>query len=376
MKPKRQTVDTFFALLRAGLWEQGVRLQPFVPIDFDALYQLADEQSVVGLIAAGLEHVEDMKITKPQAVPFLKKVVGLEGKNGSMNEFVADLMVKMRNAGMHALLVKGQGIAQCYERPGWRSHGDVDLLVAPEEYERVKVYLTSMASHVDDEGVENKHQGMIIDPCVVELHGTLHGSISARVNEVIDEAQEDCLARGGIRVWRNGDTDIELPSPDNDIIFIFTHFLNHFFRGGVGLRQICDWCRLLWTYRDSINRTLLEQRVREMRLLSEWKAFAAYAVDYLGMPATAMPLYEESLSGCRWSRKSRRINSFILSVGNFGHNRDNTIYERYPYLVFKAISLGRHIGDFFRHLMIFPLDSLRVFFRTLSIGVRMISKGK
>ena len=66
--------ELFFDLLRSGLWERGIRISTFKPIDFDALYDLADEQAVVGLVAAGLEHVEDVKIVKKEALPFMKKV--------------------------------------------------------------------------------------------------------------------------------------------------------------------------------------------------------------------------------------------------------------------------------------------------------------
>ena len=77
MRVMNSSKDAFFALLRAGLWEQAVRLLPFEPIDFDAVYQLADDQSVVGLVAAGLEHVEDRKVTKPEVLSFMKKVFAL-----------------------------------------------------------------------------------------------------------------------------------------------------------------------------------------------------------------------------------------------------------------------------------------------------------
>lgn len=110
-----------------------------------------------------------------------------------------------------------------------------------------------------------------------------------------------------------------------------------------------------------------------MGLLSEWKAFAGYAVDYLGMPAEAMPMYEGSR---RWRRKESRINRFILKVGNFGYNRDRTFYDKYPYVIYKAISLGRHIADFFCYIRIFPMDSLRVMTRRLTIGVKAVSEGK
>ena len=118
---------------------------------------------------------------------------------------------------------------------------------------------------------------------------------------------------------------------------------------------------------------MLERRIREMKMMTEWKAFAALAVDYLGLPSEAMPLYDAS---SQWKRKARRISAFILRVGNFGHNRDGSIYTKYPYLVYKAISLSRHIGDFFEHLFIFPLDSLRVFGRMITGGVQAVARGE
>ena len=56
---EKTTQQAFFALLRAGLWEKDVRLVPYGEIDFSAILDLAEEQSVVGLLAAGIEHVVD-----------------------------------------------------------------------------------------------------------------------------------------------------------------------------------------------------------------------------------------------------------------------------------------------------------------------------
>lgn len=363
----------FFELLKAGLWEQSARLMPYEPLDFDALYKLADEQSVVGLVAAGLEHMEDRKVKKPEAVQFLKRVFSLEGRNQDINGFICGLYGKMREAGILSVLVKGQGVGRCYARPQWRAVGDVDLLLDAENYDKAKAFLSPLASHIDKEAEENKHWGMTIDSWTVELHGTLHGHISRYADAVVDQVQKEMMEHQRFRIWDNGGTEILLPAPDEDVIFVFSHIQQHFFRGGIGLRQICDWIRLLWTFRGSIDRNLLESRIREMRMMTEWKAFAALAVDYLGMPADAMPLYDSS---ARWRRKARRISTFILRVGNFGHNRDRRIYKKYPYVVYKAISLGRHIGDFFVNLFIFPLDSLRVLGGMFLDGVKAVMRGE
>ncbi len=370
---KDNNVKAFFALVRAGLWEKDVQLLPLGNIDFAEVQRFAEEQSVLGLVAAGLDHVTDMRVPKRDVLQIVSQTLLFEQRNDAMNYFIGILVEKLRDAGIYALLVKGQGVARCYERPSWRSCGDVDLLLDAMNYEKAKAYLTPLAASVEEEDKKVKHLGMNIDTWVVELHGTLHGGISKRVNSVIDEVQDDTFKNGHVRVWENNETSVFLPALDNDAIFIFVHFVNHFFRGGLGLRQICDWCRLLWTYRKEIDVDLLEMRVRDMGLLDEWRAFAVYAVEYLGMPVEAMPLYE---TGYKWKRKATRMNSYIMEVGNFGHNRDHSFYEKYPYLVYKVISLSRHIGDFFRHLMIFPKNSLNVFCGTFFGGLRAMTKGR
>jgi hypothetical protein len=355
---KRDTVsESFFTILRAGLWEKSVRIAPFEPIDFDAIYDLAEEQSVIGLVAAGLEHVEDRKIVKKEALPFLKKVYGLEARNSSMNSFIGNIIRRMRNAGVYALLVKGQGVAQCYSRPQWRSSGDIDLLLDEPNYEKAKALLVPLSDYAEQEDRTKLHLGLSIDPWFVELHGTLHSSISHRVNRVLDDIQKDTIVKGGVRVWRNNDVDVFLPNPDNDLVFIFSHILQHLYRGGIGLRQICDWVRLLYTYRESLDKPLLRSRLQRMGVLSEWKAFGCFAVDYLGLPCEFMPLYDHSV---RW--KTKHILSFVLEKGNFGKSVDNSYRERNPILKRKLITFSRQVKDSSRLFVLFPANAFRTFF--------------
>ena len=367
------TEYAFFVLLNAGLWEQKVSFSQFDSVDFEEVWRLAEEQSVTGLIAAGVEHIEERKPFKKSVMPFLAQVLVTEQKNQAMNDFIAGLMGQLRGAGVYALLVKGQGIAQCYARPLWRTAGDVDLFFDSENYEKAKVFFQSLSYSLKQEGLYSKHIGFSIDSWEVELHGTMRCGLSSRMDKALDAIQEDTFVWNHVRIWKNGGTDVPLPSADNDTLFIFTHFLKHFYKGGIGLRQICDWCRLLWTFRDSIDTDLLSSRLRKMRLTSEWKAFGAFAVDYLGMPAEAMPLYDCSP---RWSRKARRIHAFILEVGNFGHNRDMSYYKKYPYVVRKTISAWQRLSDLCRHALIFPLDSLRFFPKIMSNGLRSAARGE
>ena len=123
---KDNTINAFFALVCAGLWEKEVCLSQFGEVDYGRILELAQEQSVVGLVAAGLEHVVDVKVPKEDVLQFVGLTLQEEQRNTAMNAFIAQIVQKMRDEDIYTLLVKGQGIAQCYERPLWRTSGDID----------------------------------------------------------------------------------------------------------------------------------------------------------------------------------------------------------------------------------------------------------
>lgn len=365
-------IGAFLTLVKAGLWKNEARFLPFEGVDYARVFRLAQEQSVVGLVAAGLGHVQDVKIPKDVALSFAGATLQVEHRNRAMDEFVVKLIQQLREAGVYALLVKGQGIAQCYERPLWRASGDIDLLLDAENYTRAVEYLSAIAQKTEGEDSYKKHKSFVIDSWEVECHGTLRSVLWRRLDKGLDAVQADTFANGSVRVWRNGATDVYIPAADNDVVFVFCHILQHFYKCGVGLRQICDWCRLLWTFRDSLSSELLLHRLSSMGALGEWRAFAALAVDYLGMPADAMPLYSDSR---RWRRKAVRILRLVFRTGNMGHNQDWSYVKRSPYLVRKAISFGRHCGAALRHLVIFPWHSVVVWWRAVLDGVAGVARG-
>ena len=351
-----KNLQVFFELLKAGLWEKEVRLSEYGDIDYAAVMKMAEEQSVVGLITAGLEQIKDVKIPQEWTLQFIGSTLQIEQQNKAMNEFVAKLISLLRTRDVYTLLVKGQGIAQFYEKPLWRASGDVDLFLSDTNYEKAKKELMPLATNVEKEYQLIKHLGMTIEGFSVELHGTLRSRLTKQIDRVIDNLQDECFMQGEVRSWQNGKTQIFLPGPNQDVIFMFTHILHHLFIEGIGLRQICDWCRLLWTYRDSIDHKRLENHLQAMGLMTEWKVFGALAVEWLGMPSDAMPFYDSSYKG-----KSSRLLSFVLETGNFGHNRE------IGGGVIKTFS--RRTSDAFKMMRIFPIDAWKLYFGMIRTGL-------
>ncbi len=311
---KDKIVDAFITLVKAGLWEKEPQLSIFDAIDFNRVYQLAEEQSVVGLVAAGLEYVSGLEAPKEIVLQFVGQTLQLEQRCKAMNIFIGDIVKKMRQSDIYALLVKGQGLAQCYERPLWRSAGDIDFLLSEENYKKAIDCLLPISSESKNGGRYSKEFALTIAPWIIELHGSMRTGLSSRIDKVIDEVQQDIFYGGNVRSWNNNGTTVFIPSPDNDVFIVFTHYIKHFYKEGMNLRQICDWCRLLWSFKDSLNHELLEKRLYKAGLLKEWKAFAAISVIYLGMPKETIPLYNDE---GKWGKKAEKILAHILKGGEY-----------------------------------------------------------
>lgn len=403
------TFEVFFALVRTGLWEKaGVTLSDVLNlnenVDWEKVYQLSQEQAVQGLVLQGVERLkrQNDRLNIPQVLllQWIGEVQLIEQQNREMNAFVAELFEKLRNQGINALLVKGQGVAQCYEKPLWRTSGDVDILLSNDDYLKAKESLMPLGVLSGPEGTAKKHLAIDIEGWTIELHGTLHCGLSRSVDKMLDEVQTDTFEgkmsgrRGKIvRVWKNGETDVPLLAVENDVFYVFTHILQHFYKGGIGLRQICDWCRLLWTYKESLDQGELESWIRKAKLMTEWMAFGTFAVEYLGMPIEAMPLLNADLNALpalqalstaekksnmakNLGKKADKICDFILEVGNFGHNRDNSYFQKHSYFVQKCISAWRRVNDLYRHAAIFPINSVRFFFGIMYNGIVSAIRGE
>ena len=199
---QNEDVDAFLTLLKAGLWENQV-YRPFNShINIFEIFKLAIEQSVVGLVAAGIEQINDadtgFNVPRDVAIKIAGEMLLLERRNREMNEFIADLVKSLRKERLYPILLKGQGIAQCYERPLWRAAGDVDLLMSEKDYERAKEYYKPYVDEYTKEIKSTKEFVVNVDTWVVELHGTLHCRVTNRLDKFLDKIQDECLLVHGI----------------------------------------------------------------------------------------------------------------------------------------------------------------------------------
>lgn len=74
---QNNNVNVFLALVKAGLWEQDTRLSSYEPFAFNEVCLIAQEQALMGLLTAGIEHV-DGRLPQTDTLKILGETLMLE----------------------------------------------------------------------------------------------------------------------------------------------------------------------------------------------------------------------------------------------------------------------------------------------------------
>lgn len=363
------TQQQFIELLRAGLWSRSVDVAMFsVRTDWGAILTLASQQTVSGIIA------EAINTLPPQAQPptailtkFRSIVVANLRAHSLINHTLVEAITLFSENGIPIILLKGQGVAMNYPNPTLRMCGDIDLYVGPELYDRA-CELAVLWGDKDGRRIKStKHYHFKHRNVLVELHRIAETLPSPSHNSQFQQWTRHHLHGGNLRSVLIEEVAISLPPVQFDTLYIFNHLWHHFFIGGVGLRQLCDWVRYLHTFNKEIDRVVLERDLKSFGLWKAWRMFGCLAVEVLGLPEAEFPFYTPDYMG-----KSRRILDLIESEGNFGRYCNADGKRPSDYLAGKIHKFKRMQRRLWRLVVICPEQALFFWSRFIYSGIRQV----
>ncbi|HIQ85060.1 MAG TPA: nucleotidyltransferase family protein [Candidatus Cryptobacteroides excrementigallinarum] len=312
------TIEQFFALIRSGLWGGKAASSPFDGgADWEALLRLASMQSLTGIFADGAGTLpRELMPPAETARRLFVTVESIRRANRRLDTVLAELEAGLRREGIEGILLKGQGVARAYLNPERRMCGDIDLYPGKgDAYLRCCEIVRSLGESEGREDESEKHFHFNRRGCSIEIHSHVMLAadpfVNRRLQRWTDEMLDDPSKLRHVEI--NG-VEVNLPPVDFDAVFILQHIANHLLKGGIGLRQLCDWSRYLHVHAVEIDRARLGNNLRTLRLMNCWQLFGWLAVNRLGLPEAEMPFYSP-----RHEKRALRCLRIILRKGNFGH---------------------------------------------------------
>ena len=218
--------------------------------DWDACYQFAKRQTLVGVLFDGIQRLpKELAPARPLLLRWLSDSESIRRRNMRIDRASAYIYNKVCAAGFRCCILKGQGNALLYPHPSSRTPGDVDVWVMAnrEELRHIALSLTEGDGSSLQESLN--HIGLTVHGVSMELHSTpallnspLHNS---RLQKWLKRnADLQCSNRIALP---NNAGEVAVPTLSFNIIYQLCHLFHHCFYEGVGLRQIVDYFVLMNT---------------------------------------------------------------------------------------------------------------------------------
>ena len=344
------TETQFLHIARAAI--SGSDL-PIEKVDWPAVFALAGQQKLLPIL---FEAVRKMPAAGENAALFAvtkQQVIGQVLNQTVRSAEFADLYHKLRAAGLHPIVVKGQLCSRLYPQTDHRISADDDLLIPDGEFMACHEQLLTNGLTTDTPADELASADEVSytkkgSPLYIELHRHLFDSAEDSHDELnhffadLNPVETDGL--------------LAMP-PHEHLLYLLLHAYKHFVRSGIGLRQFCDiglWAR---AYHAEIDWQRLHEQCGSVHAATFAAAAFHIAGDYLGiefdLPAPwdgsidVEPLLHDSLCGGVYgSNDLTRLHSSTVTLNAVKASRTGgkssvlrTVFpkreyleRRYPYL--------------------------------------------
>lgn len=239
-------------------------------------------------------------------------------------------------AGIPYAVLKGSAVACYYEKPQYRTYGDIDILVSPDRFEKAKVTLRQLG--FEEQSSDERHCSMHWNNVELELHKRFtigyenHAeALEKRIIAVLDH---------NVRREINGCSFCCLPPVENAMVLAL-HVLQHLSEDGVGLRQIldllcCAYCEITdENWNNGMGQTFADFGLDRIII-----TVARMGQLWFGFPDTQT-----------WCRKADEedcalLLEQLLDDGNFGRARDQSNRGAMDLFSVPITRMYRYLADY------------------------------
>lgn len=352
----KKTDRLLFELLRFALDTTG-ELQGFKEAPSDAqwkvIYELAKRQCVRGVAFSGIKKLpENVRPARALLLRWSLDAEAIAGKNKLMDQEGARLTQIFDGAGSKNAVLKGQANARLYPDVLSRQAGDIDIWVegGRKAVSELLYKLNLLTPETDDHAYSRHHIHLPEnkDGITVEVHFKpasgipfRNGSLQKFLNEEIRKAEK--VPEG-----------FYSPSIKFALVMQMAHLQQHFYSGGLGLRQYMDYLMLL-RHSTEGDRSAAVAVMKRLSMMHACGAVMWLLQQVFGL--------EQGLMLCAPDRRrGETLLKLALAFGNFGQ------YKSKPKNVFV-----RWFKDRLQALSWLPFDPVNAIFKELKYWRATIS---
>lgn len=238
-------------LLKSAVLQQSFPLP--AGFDLDQAYAEAKQHRVTALLYEGAQLCgvsSQLPIMEQMFQDYCRSLIVSEGQ---MRQLYGILKAFDKNH-IDYLLLKGCKLKALYPKSELRTMGDADILIRMEQYDSIVPIMESLGFRP---GVESDHEFQWKNRSLfVELHKRLIPSYNKDFYAYFGD---------GWQLAEKADQTQYVMKPEDEMVYLFTHFAKHYRDGGIGCQHVLD----LWMYmreNPDLNMDLVREKLERLQL--------------------------------------------------------------------------------------------------------------
>ena len=217
-------------LLRCAITQESLPLPE--GFDLEQSYPLIRRHQMMTLIYAGAANCK-----VPLSDPAMRKLFQDYGKNMLIDQRqmaeVSRIFAVFDENDIDYMPLKGCKLKALYPSPELRVMGDADILIRMEQYDRIRPIMLSLG--FAEKGTSDHELPWEKPTLYLELHKRVIPSYNKDFYSGFGEGWDLAKIQDGNRYSM---------TPEDEFVYLFTHFAKHYRDGGIGCRHLVD----LWVY--------------------------------------------------------------------------------------------------------------------------------
>ena len=291
-------------LIKSALTGEPYRLP--ANTDLTAVFQVAkhhgvDVMAYYGGLLCGVDK------NHPVMQEEMMRVYSSISVSGTQLSAIRKIKDALEAHGIDHMPLKGVHLKKLYPHPEMRRMGDADILIDCSKYETVRGFMQEFGY---TEKYESNHEIVWAKKAVtIEFHKRLIPSYNKDYYQYFGDGWKLAKPLAGY-------TSRFCMDPEDEMIYLFTHFAKHYRDSGIGIRHFVD----LWVYQKhnpNMDQSYIRKELDKLQLLE----------FYDNIMRTLRVWFENYPQ----DEKAEYITQFIFTSGEFGHSHFSNLSSALKY---------------------------------------------
>ncbi|MEA4964563.1 MAG: nucleotidyltransferase family protein [Oscillospiraceae bacterium] len=199
--------------------------------DWNEAIRIAERHHIIPLIYLGA-HISGIELPTREIRQLKTGTYKATILDENQKNELSILFQTFSHSGIDYMPLKGIVLKQLYPSPEMREMSDADILIRLEQYTEIAKIMLKLGYH---EVVESDHELIWSQPpfMTIELHKRLIPSYNKDYYAVFGDGWQ--LARRSDIDWHRYEM-----LPEDQLVYLFTHFAKHYRDGGIGIKHFVD----------------------------------------------------------------------------------------------------------------------------------------